>query len=382
MRDPRDKVITLRWPTSADGKWFWKSDTSSDELDGHYFLYACYYDLVADSDAERQRVRDVVVDMTDHLLDHNFNLIDHDGKPTCRGQFGPATLNKLGWIEERGLNSLSILSYLAVAEHMTGQKRFHDAFHYLVHDQAYLANLEIPKMQSGPATGNQSDDEMAFMCYFNLLRCGTDPEVRQAANVSLRCYWSLEEPERSPLFNYIFAAVYERSGRMERPAPETCMTNASIFSSAIRSTGWIGDSRTVIGSTSYACRGFKGGTTKRHVASSAPGSLAYRRTLYQSLELRLVDDRWAGQRTVACRRKLVSFALLHGALLRVYSRHDVAAERRHSQGVARSGEALITARSVEFLAERKPAHAFFDRTRRLGFSRVESSLSRNRTARS
>jgi hypothetical protein len=228
-RDPRDKVITLRWPTSADGKWFWKSDTSSDELDGHYFLYACYYDLVADSEAERQRVRDVVVDMTDHLLDHNFNLIDHDGKPTRWGVFGPTTLNNLGWIEERGLNSLSLLSYLAVAEHMTGQRRFHDAFHYLAHDQAYLANLEIPKMQSGPATGNQSDDEMAFMCYFNLLRCGTDPEVRQAANVSLRRYWSLEEPERSPLFNYICAAVCENDRRTGRPVPEACLTDALDF---------------------------------------------------------------------------------------------------------------------------------------------------------
>ena len=228
-RDPRDKVITLRWPTSADGKWYWKSDTSSDELDGHYFLNACYYDLVADSEAERQRVRDVVADMTDHLLDHKFNLIDHDGKPTRWGQFGPATLNNLGWVEERGLNSLSILSYLAVAEHMTGQKRFHDAFHYLAHDQAYLANLEIPKMQSGPATGNQSDDEMAFMCYFNLLRCGTDPEVRRAANVSLRRYWSLEEPERSPLFNYICAAVCENDRRTGRPVPETCLTDALDF---------------------------------------------------------------------------------------------------------------------------------------------------------
>jgi hypothetical protein len=228
-RDPRDKVLTLHWPTSADGKWYWKSDTSSDELDGHYFLNACYYDLVADSEAERQRVRDVVADMTDHLLDHKFDLIDHDGKPTRWGRFGPATLNGLSWVEERGLNSLSILSYLAVAEHMTGQKRFRDAFHFLAHDQAYLANLEIPKMQSGPATGNQSDDEMAFMCYFNLLRCGTDPQVRRAANVSLRRYWSLEEPERSPLFNYICAAVCENDRRTGRPVPETCLTDALDF---------------------------------------------------------------------------------------------------------------------------------------------------------
>ena len=34
------KIMSPRWPKSADGKWYWKSDTSSDELDGHYFFYA------------------------------------------------------------------------------------------------------------------------------------------------------------------------------------------------------------------------------------------------------------------------------------------------------------------------------------------------------
>jgi hypothetical protein len=39
QRDPLWKVIEPRWPLSADGRCYWKSDTSSDELDGHYFFY-------------------------------------------------------------------------------------------------------------------------------------------------------------------------------------------------------------------------------------------------------------------------------------------------------------------------------------------------------
>ena len=81
-RDPLWKIIAPRWPISADRQWYWKCDTSSDELDGHYFFYACYYDLVADTPPERQKVREVVIAMTDHLLAHNFELIDHDGQPT------------------------------------------------------------------------------------------------------------------------------------------------------------------------------------------------------------------------------------------------------------------------------------------------------------
>ncbi len=229
QRDPRSKVISLRWPKSADGKWYWKCDTSSDELDGHFFLYACYYDLVAETESERQQARDVVADVTGHLLDHQFNLVDHDGKPTRWARYGPSTVNDPAWAEERGLNSLSILSYLAVAEHVTGQKRFRDAFVYLARDQAYLANVATVKLQFGPGTGNQSDDEMAFMCYFNLLRYATDLDVRRAVNASLRRYWTIEEPERSPLFNYIFAASYEGSGRFERAAPSTCLADALDF---------------------------------------------------------------------------------------------------------------------------------------------------------
>ncbi|HUE14280.1 MAG TPA: hypothetical protein VMR25_08960 [Planctomycetaceae bacterium] len=229
QRDPRWKRIALRWPKSADGKWYWKCDTSSDELDGHFFLYACYYDLVAETEAERQPVREVVTAIIDHLLTHDFNLVDHDGKPTRWARFGPSTLNDPGWIEERGLNSLSILSYLAVAEHVTGEKRFRDALVHLVKDYAYLSNLAGVKVHFGPGTGNQSDDEMAFMCYFNLLKYATDLDVRRAVNTSLRRYWVTEEPEDSPLFNFIFAASYEGSGRFEPAAPATSLADALDF---------------------------------------------------------------------------------------------------------------------------------------------------------
>ena len=49
------KVIVPRWPISADGRWYWKTDTSSDELDGHFFFYGVYYDLVAGTEEERNR---------------------------------------------------------------------------------------------------------------------------------------------------------------------------------------------------------------------------------------------------------------------------------------------------------------------------------------
>src|SRR5262249_9207356 len=81
------KMMSPRWSVSADGKWFWKSDTSSDELDGHFFFYGLYYDLVVRTDSEKQRLREQVSAIADHLLAHNFQLIDYDGQPTRWGIF-------------------------------------------------------------------------------------------------------------------------------------------------------------------------------------------------------------------------------------------------------------------------------------------------------
>lgn len=196
------------WPKSKDGKWYWKSDTSSDELDGHYFLYAAYYDLVADTEDEKQHVRDHVLALTDHLIEHDFDLVDYDGKPTRWARYSPKTWDDVAsWWAGRGLNSLSILSYLKVAEHISGgNKKYADAYNYLVDKFQYAANMMVPKWQMCPGCGNQSDDEMGFMSFYNLMKYETDPQRRQTYAYAFYNYWMIEEPELNPLFNFMYAS--------------------------------------------------------------------------------------------------------------------------------------------------------------------------------
>jgi hypothetical protein len=232
-RDPLWKVISPRWPKSADGKWYWKSDTSTDELDGHYFLYATYYDLVAETEEEKREARDVIAAVTDHLIEHDFNLVDHDGKPTRWGVYDPKSLNQdPRWAGPRGLNCLSILSYLRVAQHATGDKKYAEAFDRLVSQHAYLQNILVPKVQSGPSTGNHSDDEMAFMDYYDLLLYEKDPTARRAELQSLYGYWTfLEQPERNPFSNYVFAASFTGAGALRQTrrqvVPKSCLSEAA-----------------------------------------------------------------------------------------------------------------------------------------------------------
>ncbi|MGI8671422.1 MAG: hypothetical protein ACR2LU_02320 [Luteitalea sp.] len=205
-RDAKWKVLSPRWPRSPDGQWYWKTDTSSDELDGHYFFYALYHDLVAQDASEQAAVAAVVRRMTDHLLAHDYRLVDHDRTPTRWGVFAPDVLNgDRSWHEERGLNSLSMLTYLRIAHHMTGDARYDGAARDLVARHGYALNLMQPKVTLGVGGGNQSDDEMAFMNYYHLLAYEPDPGVRESVSRSLHAYWQLERPERNPLFNLVAA---------------------------------------------------------------------------------------------------------------------------------------------------------------------------------
>lgn len=202
------KVYEPRWPKSADGQWYWKSDTSSDELDGHFFFYPLYYDLVADTDAERERVRTVVRDLADHLIRHDFVLQDHDGQPTRWAVYRPKVLNRdLNWSAERGLNSLSIVTYMTVAAHITGEQRYRDALQHLIEEHGYHLNIMVPKTQRGIGSGNQSDDEMAFMSFYSLLKYTKSPELRRHFLTAFYAYWMLEQPERNPFFHFAYASA-------------------------------------------------------------------------------------------------------------------------------------------------------------------------------
>ena len=210
-RDEGDKlwkVYEPRWPVSEDGRWYWKSDTSSDETDGHYFFYPLFYDLVAETDEEKAAVRQVQQDLTDHLIEHGYRLVDHTGTVTRWGEFSPEALNSdENWWIERGLKSLSMLSYLASTYHMTGDQKYLDHFNKLAHEHNYLFNQMVAKIHLGVGSSNQSDDEMAIMCFYMLLRYLPDESMRNMINFSFYTRYALEEPEMNPFFNFAYAAV-------------------------------------------------------------------------------------------------------------------------------------------------------------------------------
>ncbi len=194
------------WHRSADNRWWWKGDTSSDEVDGHYFAYAIYYDLAAD-EAEKVEIRQLVARITDHILDHGLYYVGPPGVPTTWGVWAPEKLNHdLRRAGDRGLNSLEILSHLKVAEHVVGAPRFAAKAKELIEKDGYAMNTVFQKHAWPTDRVNHSDDELAFLAYYPLLRYERDAELRRIYMASLRRTWQSERPERSPFFNLIYGA--------------------------------------------------------------------------------------------------------------------------------------------------------------------------------
>ena len=202
------KIIQPRWPVDETGEWYWKCDSSSDELDGHFFGYGVYYDRVCETEEEKEAVRTVVRRLADHIIEHHWSLTDHDGKPTRWADLSPEKINRHGWWwVERGLNSLSVLTYLSVTHHITGDAKYRDAFLELAREHGYAMNgMTQPKVMLSPGAFGQNDDDMAFMNYYHLLRYETDPALRDMFNYAAYWHWQIEKFERNPFLNTVYAA--------------------------------------------------------------------------------------------------------------------------------------------------------------------------------
>ena len=193
---PRDG----EWHWTADGKYYWKGDTSSDEIVGHFFAYGIAYDLLPDP-ALKQRIATTARRIIDHILANGYELIDLDGKPTRWGRWSPRY-----FLEEPGdspLNALELLSFLKTAAHMTGDPRYQAEYH--------KAAIEMNYAQRTARYGelreelNYSDEELAMLSFYNLFRYEHDGQLlNRFYRPALEQWWENIVREDNPLWTFIY----------------------------------------------------------------------------------------------------------------------------------------------------------------------------------
>lgn len=204
-RSPHPKL----WHLSPDGQWQWLDDTSSDEITGHLFALPLFYDLVADGE-QKERVRQLIKRMVNHIVDNNYHLIDFDGKPTRWGIWHPDSLNHSpNWMYERGLNSLQILSFLKTAYHFTGDSKFEKQYHYLVNQHGYAQNALQAKVY-GPFETSHSDDILTFFPYYGLLKYTQGDPNRELYFKSLERSWKAVRSDHMPVWNVMSSVLLSK----------------------------------------------------------------------------------------------------------------------------------------------------------------------------
>lgn len=206
VANPRFKPVENRWRKSRDGKWLWKGDTSSDEITGHYFAYGLYYDLVADEE-ERKRVANHVRRITDYIIDGGYVLRDIDGESTLWGVWAPERLwDDPDWQPEQGSNAVEILSFLAVAHHVTGDEKYERELARLFEEERYRELILQPKL-SAPSEYTYIDDQLLALSYRGLLAYDRDPERREVYLQSLANWFDVVRNDHSPLYGFTYGSV-------------------------------------------------------------------------------------------------------------------------------------------------------------------------------
>lgn len=187
------------WHWTSDGQVYWKGDTSSDELVGHFFIFSVAYDLLPDADLKR-RIAETAQRIMDHILAHGYTLVGLDGKRTTWGWWSPEILSHQP--DERALNSLQLLSFLKTTAHITGQPRYDAEYRKAAWDFKY-ANW-ITRVNEFREELNYSDEELAMLPFYCVFQYEKDPALLKAYRRAADEWWKNIQREANPLWTFIY----------------------------------------------------------------------------------------------------------------------------------------------------------------------------------
>jgi hypothetical protein len=188
------------WHWTPDGQYYWKGDTSSDEIVGHFFLYGVAMDLLTDA-ALKKHIAETAARIMDHILDHGYYLIDVTGKPTTWGRWSPAYFKQEPG--DSALNSMELLSFLQTAAHITGSARYLKEYRKAAIDLGYAR--QAARYKELRQEINYSDEELAMLSFYNLFRYETNGELLDRYyRPALNEWWENIVREENPLWTFIY----------------------------------------------------------------------------------------------------------------------------------------------------------------------------------
>jgi hypothetical protein len=188
------------WHWTPDGQYYWKGDTSSDEIVGHFLLYGVATDLLPDGPLKK-RIAETAARIMDLIISHGYYLIDVTGKPTTWGRWSLTYFQKEPG--DSALNSMELLSFLKTAGHITGDPRWAQEYRKAVGLGYARTAARYRELREEI---NYSDEELAMLSFYNLFRYEKDRDLLDRYyRPAMNQWWENIVREENPLWTLIYA---------------------------------------------------------------------------------------------------------------------------------------------------------------------------------
>lgn len=193
------------WHDTADGKFEWKGDTSSDELCSHFYSFSLFLELAAEG-SEIRLVKEHLGRVASHLIDHRWQLVDVDGKATRWGRWDPDYFLTDEGRYDRGLQAVELLSFIKTAATLNSDPKFNTAYRDLI-------TLGYPEFTLRARNTFPPDsilhflDELAFWSYWTLLRNEKDPDLHALYRRGYERSYEVVRVEQNPWFNFLYGSL-------------------------------------------------------------------------------------------------------------------------------------------------------------------------------
>ncbi len=197
--------LPARWYPTPDGNFYWKGDTSSDEVGSHYYAMAVFHALAPDG-PEKERAKLHVERITRHIIENGWKIVDMNGELTRWGRWDPEYLYRPYGMYARGLNGMEIQAYVTTAIGLLDDDYFRDALQQLV-DLRYPEYTVRQKLTFPPDYITTWDDRLSFLSYYPLNKFVESDHLRSIYLRSLERSWEVKRMEKHPWFNLMYGMM-------------------------------------------------------------------------------------------------------------------------------------------------------------------------------
>ena len=161
------------WYETSDGRYRWRGNVSSDQIDAMVFGLFVYGTHLA-SASERLRLGSALGAVVDAVIDNGYRVIGYDGRPTRWGHY------ELDYVtDEEPMNALLLLQMVKVAHALTEATRYDREYARLL-GKGYARIGEGARLDEPPLEANHSDDVLIALALYPLLELETNASVRES----------------------------------------------------------------------------------------------------------------------------------------------------------------------------------------------------------